>query len=77
MSRYNHFSKKIYLDVLFSDVQIGSLFRNDFHLGGRRRKDIICVRTGELTYIEQSSKKEHTIHSVDNFTVSSYAEKAQ
>jgi hypothetical protein len=59
MAYWNHFSPKKYTSIKFMDLNIGDKFRNDFFKNKRRRADIICVKTGELTYIEQKSKKEH------------------
>jgi len=73
MSYYNHFSKNKFQPISFISLKIGEKFRNDFFKNGRRRADIICIKTSELTYIEQKSKKEHKFIFVDDKNmVSSY-----
>lgn len=72
MTRWNHFAPIKYARINFSELKIGDRFRNDFWHRGRRRADIICIKTGELSYIEQRSKREHTLFSVSNYTVYSY-----
>lgn len=74
MARYNHFSDRKYIQILFSDLKDGDLFRKDFHAAGRRRKDIVCIKTGLLKFREVRSKKEHSVHSFENLKVSSYTE---
>ena len=66
MARYNHFSKQEFKPIPFQKLEIGEKFRKDFFKGNRRRKDIICVKTGQLTYIEQRSKTEHAYKFVNN-----------
>lgn len=73
MAYWIHFANRKYKQIRFIDIPVGGKFRKDFFKGKRRRKDIICIKTGELCYQEQRSKKEHIYHSVDETTmVSSY-----
>lgn len=72
MARYNHFAKQKYKQIMFSSLNVGDKFRNDFFKNKRRRTDIICVKTGDLCYIEERSKKEHTLYSAEMYQVSSY-----
>lgn len=73
MAYWNHFAKRRFKEIRFQDVPVGGKFRDDFFNGNRRRKDIICIKTGELTYIEARSKKERSYIRVDeNVTVSSF-----
>jgi hypothetical protein len=69
MAYYNHFAERKYKSIKFINLEIGDKFRNDFFKGKRRRKYIICIKTGELTYIEQYSKKEHEYLFVDENTM--------
>lgn len=71
MSRWNHFHTKKYATVLFADVPVGSKFRRDAFNGKRRRKDIICIKTGELEFMEQKSKSKHKVYH-DKFNVCSF-----
>lgn len=73
MAYWNHFSEQKYRQIKFADIPIGDKFRKDFFKGKRRRKDIICIKTGELTYIEQRSKKARSyLHLREKEMVSSY-----
>jgi len=72
MSYYNHFSKEKYKQIMFSSLNVGDKFRQDFFSKGRRRANIICIKTGELGYIEERSKKKHTLYSAENYQVSSF-----
>lgn len=56
MARYNHFSQHKYKQIKFVDLSIGDLFRKDFFKNGRRRIDVICKKTGDLTWIEVKSQ---------------------
>jgi hypothetical protein len=71
MSRYNHFADKKYETIQFSDVPVGEKFRKDLFAGKRRRRDLIMIKTSELSYKELKSGQEHKLHH-PNFTVSSY-----
>lgn len=62
MARYNHFSNLRFEQICFSEVAIGEKFRMDKFKGKRRRRDIICVKTGDRTYHEFKSKKEYELH---------------
>lgn len=76
MARYNHFSKQEFKVIRFVDLDIGDKFRKDFFNGNKRRKDIICIKTGKLTYIEERSKKERSYKFMgDNIVVKSYSER--
>lgn len=71
MSRYNHFAPPKYKSISFADVSIGQKFRNDLWAGKRARRDIVCIKTGELEYTEQGNGNVHT--SISNaFPVYSY-----
>ena len=72
MARYNHFSEHKYKQIMFSSIGIGNKFRQDFFKNRRRRADIICVKTSDLSYIEERSKTGHTLENAENYTVSSY-----
>lgn len=74
MARYNHFSNYNYKQIMFSSVIVGGKFRRDFFKNGRRRANIVCKKTGTLSYIEERSKKEHTFL-ITEIIVSSYEEK--
>jgi len=73
MAYWNHFSESKYEAILFNSLKIGEKFRNNFWKGKRRRRDIICIKTGELSSIEEKSKKEHTMMFLpDNYYVQSF-----
>ncbi len=72
MTHYNHFANQIYKQIRFSEVGIGEKFRMDKFRNGRRRLDIIMIKTGRFSYKEQKSKKEFALYG-SNFDVSSYA----
>jgi len=74
MAYWNHFAKNKYKQIMFSSLNVGDKFRKDSFKNKRRRTDIICIKTGELSYMEERSKKEHTLFSVDKLTVSSFSE---
>jgi hypothetical protein len=71
MSYYNHFAFEKYLAVGFADLKVGDKFRKDLFNGKKRRRDIIMIKTGDLSYIEQRSKKEHILFT-PNIYVSSF-----
>lgn len=75
MARYNHFSLKKYVQISFSDLNVGDKFRNDFHDKNtkRRRRDVVCVKTGYLTYEELRSREPRSFFKEDA-NVSSYSE---
>lgn len=73
MARWNHFGKPKYRQILFSDVKVHEKFRNDLFKNKRRRSNIIMVKTGNLSYKELKSGKEHTAVS-DTFIVSHFSE---
>lgn len=72
MSRYNHFSPIKYKPVPFDEINIGQKFRKDLFKGNIRRKNIIMIKTGLLSYQEIKNKKQYTIIHSDNFIVSSF-----
>lgn len=73
MAYWNHFSKRRYAEILFSSVKVGEKFRQDkFDKNGRRRKDIIMVKTGKLEYQEFRNKRKYSVYHSD-FNVSSFA----
>ena len=79
MARWNHFVEQKYKSILFSSLNVGDKFRRDF--GQTRpikyRRDIVCVKTGTLTYVEKRSKKEHSFRPDADLTrieVSHYSE---
>ena len=57
MARYNHFAVAKYPVIKFNSLPIGEKFRNDFFKNGRRRADIICIKTGDLSYMNKGVKK--------------------
>jgi hypothetical protein len=71
LARYNHFSPQVYQSVWFYEIKIGEKFRSDKFKDGKRRKDIIMVKTGNLSYKELRSDKEYNLISSE-FIVSSY-----
>lgn len=75
MTRWNHFSDRIYKRILFKDLSVGDKFRVDLWKGKRRRADIICIKAGDLKYTELRSKKLHTLHFDNGHEVSSYDQK--
>lgn len=62
MAYWNHFAEHKYQPVDFKNLSIGDKFRKDFFKKGRRRKDVICIKTGDLSFIEEKSKQEHKLH---------------
>jgi len=70
MSWYNHFSDYKFKRIAFSSLGIGEKFRQDFFSNGRRRVDIICIKTGELSYVEQRNKTEHLLKDASKYEVS-------
>ncbi len=80
MAYWNHFAPLKYPLIKFIDLKVGDKFRRDFfeksnsrYGTGKRRPSIVCIKTGELTYIEQRSKKEHAFLQVnDEIMVCSY-----
>lgn len=73
MAYWNHFAERKYKEILFTDLKVGEKFRKDFFNGNRRRKDIICIKTGEMDFIEERSKKVHTFKLYpENYKVSSF-----
>lgn len=61
MSYYNHFALEKYQSIYFSEVMVGEKFRVDMFKGKRRRKYIVCIKTGDLSYQEFKNKKEHKL----------------
>jgi len=74
MAYYNHFSKEKYKQILFSSLAIGDKFRQDFFSKGRRRADIICIKTSELEFIEIHNKQKHILCSAEIYQVYSFNE---
>jgi len=74
MSYYNHFSQNKYKQILFSSLNIGDKFRQDFFKNRRRRTNIICIKTGELEFIEERNKQKHILFSTNLYLVSSFNE---
>lgn len=68
MSWFNHFSECPYEQIMFKDLKVGEEFRRGKHTGNHCCY-ILCVKSGELTYTEKKSKKEHQLFSADNYTV--------
>jgi len=54
MARWNHFKDSPYKKIEFFKLKIGDIFRAG-------QKYIKCIKTGELSYIEQRSKKEYQL----------------
>lgn len=71
MAYWNHFSDCTRTKVMFKDLAIGDAFRVAKWKGGKRRV-MIAVKTGDKTYIEERSKKETSLFSVDNYEVYSF-----
>lgn len=63
MSRYNHFTPRKFQTIDFKDVKVGEKFRMDKHKGKIARRDIVMVKTGDLSYRELISKREYTLFS--------------
>ncbi len=76
MSRYNHFADKKYKTILFSDVRIGDKFRIDKRSKKTRtlRSNVVCIKTGELSYMEFRTKVEKVLFHTLNYEVSHYSE---
>lgn len=72
MARYNHFADLKYKKIMFSSLKIGDKFRQDFFKNNRRRTDIICIKTAELSYMEERNKKQHILYNAENYQVSSF-----
>jgi hypothetical protein len=72
MAYYNHFGKMKYEQLLFSQVGVSEKFRMDKFKNKRRRKDVICVKTGDLSYYELKSKKEYSLAHLDGLYVSHF-----
>lgn len=72
MARYNHFSTQKYKELNFHSLAIMDSFRMDKRDGNRRRKDILMIKTGPLTYREVKSKKEYTLLNTDIIVHSHY-----
>lgn len=75
MAYWNHFKDRVYKQILFTSLEIGQEFRKNFWKGKRRRIDILCIKTGELTYIEKKSKTEHKLMTAEGYEVSSAVDK--
>ena len=73
MAYWNHFSDRKYGRIKFQTLSVGDKFRQDFWQGKRRRLDIICIKTGPDCFVEQKSKREHTIRIPENYECSSYS----
>jgi hypothetical protein len=71
MSRYNHFAKTKYSTVSFGCIKIGEKFRLDKFKHGKRRPDVIMVKTSVLSYKEVKSRKEYSVVHAE-FEVSVY-----
>ena len=56
---------------MFKDIAVGNKFRVAKWREGKRRV-VVAVKTGEKTYIEERSKKETSLFSVDNYEVYSF-----
>ena len=71
MAYWNHFSEDTRTKVMFKDLNIGDKFRVT-KWRGNRRSVVIAIKTGEKKYIEERSKKETSLLSVDNYDVYAY-----
>lgn len=71
MTRYNHFAPEKYPRIGFGSVGIGEKFRANKWDGKKARRNIVMVKTGELSYMELKSKKEYTAINIE-FDVYSY-----
>lgn len=56
---------------MFVGLSVGEKFRKDFFKNGKQRTDVVCIKTGELSFMEEWNKKEHTVPGAI-FEVSSY-----
>ena len=68
MAYWNHFSEDTRTKIMFKDLTVGDKFRVG-KWRGKRRSVVIAIKTGEKTYIEERSKKETSLFSVDNYEV--------
>ena len=68
MAYWNHFVEDTRTKVMFKDLNVGDKFRVG-KWRGNRRSVVIAIKTGEKSYIEERSKKEHSLFSVDNYQV--------
>lgn len=73
MTRYNHFAPVPYSPVNFKSVEIGQKFRIG-RFNGKRHIYMLTVKTGDLSYKEVRTQKEHTLFSSD-FIVYEYQNK--
>jgi len=72
MAYYNHFSNYKYKQIMFSSLNVGDKFRQDFFSKVRRRANIICIKTGELEFVEERNKQKHILDSTEFYQVSSF-----
>jgi hypothetical protein len=68
MARYNHFKDILYPKLNFNSLNIGEEFRYGRYKNGRHGF-VIAIKTGELTFIEKRSKKEHALFNSDDYVV--------
>lgn len=68
MAYWNHFAEDTRTKIMFKDLAIKDKFRV-VKWRGKRRSVVIAIKTGEKTYIEERSKKETSLFSVDNYEV--------
>lgn len=68
MSRYNHFKEHNFKAILFKDLDVGNLFRFGRYYNGRHNF-IIAIKTGDLSFIEKKSKREHILSSNERYLV--------
>ena len=68
MAYWNHFAEDTRTKIMFKDLAVNDKFRV-VKWRGKRRSVVIAIKTGEKTYIEERSKKETSLFSVDNYEV--------
>ena len=68
MARYNHFSDIKYPKLNFKDLNIGDDFRYGRYKNNRHGF-VIATKTGDFSFVEKRSKKEHILHHNDDYVV--------
>mgnify|MGYP003603438534 CR=1 FL=1 len=68
MARYNHFKDIPYPKIDFITLNIGEEFRYGRYKNGIHGF-VIAIKTGELTFVEKRSKKEHLLFNANDYIV--------
>ena len=68
MARYNHFADIKYPKLNFKDLNIGDDFRYGRYKNNRHGF-VIATKTGDLSFVEKRSKKEHTLFDNNGYVV--------